>query len=223
VQHYYPTDLPGTTIKMLSKWKNDPLYEDLNWRLVLIGLVSSLGAMGFGFDNGWWAGALGLSEFQKKYGVYDESLKRWALPSDKTSVGTGTGSAGIILGCLIAPVITSKYGRKKAFLIMSCLMVIGIILEATAITTFWQLVVGRIIVYSGIGLASNCVPMYLSETSPNRIRGTTSLDLLYKLVTNLACVGAFLALYSFFNSLGVFMASVVVYLSRSRNDQWQYL
>ena len=59
--------------------------------------------------------------------------------------------------------------------------------------------------YSGIGLASNVVPMFLSEISPGRIRG------------------AFLALYSFFNSLGVFCASVVAYLSRSRSDQWQYL
>ena len=156
---------------MFSKWKQDPLYQDLNWRLVLIGLVSSLGAMGFGFDNGWWSGALGLSEFQKKYGEYDPEREQWVIPSVKTSVGTGTGSAGIILGCIIAPIVTSKLGRKKAFLIMSGLMLVGIALEATAITTFWQLVVGRIIVYAGIGLASNCVPMYLSETSPNRIRG----------------------------------------------------
>lgn len=190
---------------ILERAKADPLYEDLNWRLVLISVVSSLGAMGFGFDNGWWAGALGLSEFQRKYGEWDPELDAYAIPAHKTSVGTGTGSAGIILGCIIAPFVTSKLGRKKSFAVMSLLMVIGIVLEASAVTSFWQLVVGRIIVYSGIGLASNCVPMYLSETSPGRIRG------------------ALLALYSFFNSLGTFMASVVVYLARSRNDQWQYM
>ncbi|KAM5342504.1 hypothetical protein ACJ41O_013470 [Fusarium nematophilum] len=190
---------------MLQRIRNDPLYQDLNGRLVLIGVVSSLGAMGFGFDNGWWAGALGLSQFQLKYGEYDQALGRHAIPSHKTSVGTGTGSAGIILGCVIAPWVTSRLGRKKAFMVMSCLMVVGVVLEASAVTSFWQLVAGRIIVYSGIGLASNCVPMYLSETAPGRIRG------------------AFLALYSFFNSLGVFMASVVVYLSKTRSDQWQYL
>lgn len=61
---------------IMDRIRNDPLYQDLNWRLVLIGIVSSLGAMGFGFDNGWWAGALGLSEFQRKYGSYDEALGR---------------------------------------------------------------------------------------------------------------------------------------------------
>lgn len=139
--------------------------------LYLIGLISSLGAMGFGFDNGWWGGALGLSQFQMKYGEYDAKLGQWAMPSEKTSVGTGTGSAGIILGCIIAPIITSRFGRKMGFLVLSLLMIVGVILEASAITSFWQLAVGRIIVYSGIGLASNVVPTYLSECAPQRVRG----------------------------------------------------
>ncbi|KAK9319698.1 monosaccharide transporter [Lipomyces orientalis] len=183
--------------KMFVLIKN-ALYQDLNLHLILIGLISSVGALGFGFDNGWWGGALGLSEFKKKYG----DLR---YPSRKASVGTGTGSAGIILGCIIAPLVTSRIGRKKAFLVTSLLMSAGIVLEVSALTSFWQLVVGRIIVYSGIGLASNFVPMYLSECAPPRIRG------------------AFLALYSFFTSLGTFLASVVVYLSQTRHDRWQYL
>lgn len=157
--------------KMLAKLRNLPLFQDLNWRLAAVGLTSSLGAVGFGFDNGWWGGALGLSEFKHKYGAYDAELDAWALPSQKTSVGTGTGSAGIILGCLMAPIITSKFGRKAGFLALSLLMIVGVILEASAITSFWQLVVGRIIVYSGIGLASNVVPTYLSECAPTRVRG----------------------------------------------------
>ncbi|GMF78951.1 unnamed protein product [Aspergillus oryzae] len=155
---------------MLEQLKAQPLYQDLNWRLALIGGVSSLGALGFGFDNGWWGGALGLSQFQQKYGEYDDSLGHFVIPSQKTSVGTGTGSAGIILGCIIAPVVASKLGRRNSFLVLSLLMLIGITLEASAVTSFWQLVVGRIVVYSGIGLASNCVPLYLSECSPPRIR-----------------------------------------------------
>ncbi|KAF4827937.1 High-affinity glucose transporter ght2 [Colletotrichum tropicale] len=190
---------------MLARIKNDPLYQDLNWRLMLIGCVANLGAMGFGFDNGWWGGALGLSQFQKKYGEYDDALGRYAIPATKTSVGTGTGSAGIIIGCILAPFVTSRFGRKKSFLVISALMGTGVVLESSAVTSFWQLVVGRIMVYAGMGLASNLTPMYLSECSPPRIRG------------------AFLALYSFFLSFGVFMAAVAVYLSRTRNDQWQYL
>ncbi|EXF82423.1 hypothetical protein CFIO01_01883 [Colletotrichum fioriniae PJ7] len=144
---------------MFSRLKNDPLYQDLNWRLVLIGCVANLGAMGFGFDNGWWGGALGLSQFQRKYGAYNDELGRYAIPADKTSVGTGTGSAGIILGCIMAPLVTSRLGRKRSFLVISALMGAGVVLESSAVTSFWQLVVGRILVYAGMGLSSNVTPM----------------------------------------------------------------
>jgi MFS family permease len=211
---------------MLERLKQEPLYQDLNWRLVLIGLISSLGALGFGFDNGWWGGALGLSEFKKKYGEYDEETDSFALPSYKTSAGTGTGSAGIIIGCIIAPFVTTTLGRKKSFIVMSGLMSTGIVLEASAVTSFWQLVVGRMLVYSGIGLASNCVPMYLAECSPPKIRGLFCPRRWLSGMSILADprdIGAFLALYSFFTSLGGFLASVVVYGSKHRSDQWQYL
>lgn len=156
---------------MFSRLKNDPLYQDLNWRLVLIGCVANLGAMGFGFDNGWWGGALGLSQFQRNYGAYNDELGRYAIPAGKTSVGTGTGSAGIILGCIMAPLVTSRLGRKRSFLVISALMGAGVVLESSAVTSFWQLVVGRILVYAGMGLSSNVTPMYLSECAPPRIRG----------------------------------------------------
>ncbi|ODQ68887.1 hypothetical protein LIPSTDRAFT_101206 [Lipomyces starkeyi NRRL Y-11557] len=189
---------------MFAKLKQQELYQDLNARLILIGIISSMGALGFGFDNGWWGSALGLSQFQEKYGSYNPSTRKWAIPSEKTSVGTGTGSAGIILGCILAPFVTTILGRKKSFLVLSGLMVVGVILEVTALTSFWQLVVGRITVYSGIGLASNLVPMYQSECAPPRVRG------------------AYLALYSFFTSFGSFMSTLTVFLSRHRSDEWQY-
>jgi SP family sugar:H+ symporter-like MFS transporter len=125
--------------------------------------------MGFGFDNGWWGGALGLAPFARKYGAYNEATGTYDIPSEKQSAGTGTGSAGIILGCLIAPWLCQNLGRKPTLLVMASLLVVGIVLEASAITSFWQLVVGRVIVYSGIGLASNVVPMYQSECAPANV------------------------------------------------------
>lgn len=160
-------------IKMgLHAWlKDQPLYQDLNFRLVCVALISSLGAMGFGFDNGWWGSALGLSEFKRKYGSYSDSKHTWVIPGQRISVATGTGSAGIILGCLLAPMLTTKLGRKPTFLVLSVIKIVGITLEVTAVKSFWQLVVGRIVVYSAIGISSNVVPMYQSECAPARVRG----------------------------------------------------
>jgi len=114
---------------------------------------------------------LGLSGFKHKYGAYNPAMEQWAMPSQKASVGTGTRSAGIILGYLMAPIITSRFGRKAGFLVLSLLRILGVVLEPSAVTSYWQLVVGSIIVCSGIGLASNVVPTYLSECSPTRFRG----------------------------------------------------
>lgn len=54
---------------------------------------------------------------------------------------------------------------------MAGLLTVGVVSEASATASFWQLIVGRIIVYTGIGLASNVVPMYQSEVASGRIRG----------------------------------------------------
>jgi SP family sugar:H+ symporter-like MFS transporter len=166
-------------MSLFAMIREDPLYKDLNLRLICIGLISSLGAMGFGFDNGWWGSALGLSEFKKKYGTYDATSNAWALGSQKTSVATGTGSAGLIIGCLLAPYLTSTLGRKKTFLALSMIKIVGITLEASAISSFWQLVVGRVIVYAAIGISSNVVPMYQSECAPPRVRGLSCFFLFF--------------------------------------------
>ncbi|KAL2857358.1 general substrate transporter [Aspergillus pseudoustus] len=190
---------------MFNSFKESALYQELSLRLVFIGCFVSLGALGFGFDNSWWGGALGLSQFGEKYGSWDPSINNYSILSEKTSAGTGTGSAGIIIGCLIAPWLCQNLGRKPTLLVMAGLLSVGIVLEASAVTSYWQLVVGRVVVYAGIGLASNVVPMYQSECAPARIRG------------------ALLAAYSFWNIFGSFLGTLVVYLCRNIKGDWAFL
>ncbi|KAB8268089.1 hypothetical protein BDV30DRAFT_231031 [Aspergillus minisclerotigenes] len=178
-----------------SGLKEQLLYQDLNIRLLCVFLISSLGATGFGFDNGWWGSISGLSEFQKKYGAYNDSKQAGETPGQTMSVAAGTGSAGIIFGCLLAPTLTSKLGRQPTFLIMSIIKTMCITLEVTAMKSFWQLVVGRIFIYYAIGISSNVVPMYQSEFAPATVRG------------------AFLALHSFLTSFGQFMATLAYFVS----------
>jgi SP family sugar:H+ symporter-like MFS transporter len=54
-------------------------------------------------------------------------------------------------------------------LAMTAVLSLDIVLEASAVTSFWQLVVCRIVVYSGIGIASEIVPMYQSESTLVRL------------------------------------------------------
>jgi SP family sugar:H+ symporter-like MFS transporter len=147
------------------------VIQELNPRIAFIGVFAALGALGFGYDNGWWGGVLGLPAFQRKYGTFDEAVGGYTIPAVRLSTGTGTGSAGVILGSLIAPWLCLHLGRKPTLMVMAGILTVGVVIEATAITSFWQLVVGRIIVYAGIGLAANVVPMYQSECAPAKFRG----------------------------------------------------
>ncbi|TQN64666.1 Maltose permease MAL31, partial [Colletotrichum shisoi] len=69
------------------------------------------------------------------YGAFDAELGRYAIPSNKLSVGTGTGSAGIIIGCVIAPVVTSKLGRKMAFVII--IVILCQLIVPLGYVSFW--------------------------------------------------------------------------------------
>ncbi|KAJ5492265.1 hypothetical protein N7453_010362 [Penicillium expansum] len=166
---------------MLAALRNLPIYEDLNRGIAFVGFTSSLGALGFGYNNGWWGGALGISEFKRKYGSYNSALDEWSIASENLSVGTGTGSAG--------------------FLVLSLLVMLGFVLEASTVMFL--------------------LDRWLSVESLF-ILALDLLQMLFPLI-HLSVRGVFLALYSFFTSLGVFIATLVVYLSRNRTDKWQYL
>ncbi|KAK9428002.1 general substrate transporter [Lipomyces doorenjongii] len=183
------------------------IFRELNARLVFVAAISSIGSMGFGFDNNWWGGALGLSEFKETFGKLNPITGNYYLPSSYTSAGTGLGSAGIIIGCLIAPYCARVFGRKRSFLAVASLLSVGTIIQATTVRSFWQLTVGKVVTCAGIGLASNIVPLYLAECSPASIRGTIG-----------NC-------YSFFNAGGAFISAVTIFLSDKylTSSKWSYL
>merc|ERR1719397_1759332 len=66
--------------------------------------------------------------------------------------------------------VTERFGRKPAILVASVVFTIGSVVMAVA----WHkavLLVGRIVVGMGIGMASMCIPVYMAETSPVELRG----------------------------------------------------
>ena len=75
------------------------------------------------------------------------------------------------MGALIAGPMSDRMGRKPVIIIADILFTIG----ALVMMISWSipiLMVGRIIVGLGVGIASLVVPVYLSEISPIEVRGT---------------------------------------------------
>jgi MFS family permease len=130
-----------------------------NQRYVYIAAIfAAIGGLLFGYDTGVISGALifikqsfGLSIFQQELAV--------------SSVLVGAAVLAITGGSL-----SDRFGRRKMLLITSVVFIAGA-LACAAAGSIEILILGRVIVGMGIGLASSVVPLYISEISPANARG----------------------------------------------------
>ncbi|KAL6970184.1 Sugar transporter [Sarracenia purpurea var. burkii] len=78
--------------------------------------------------------------------------------------------AGAIVGAAIGGWLNDRLGRRKSILIADVLFFIGAVVMAAAPVP-GVIIIGRIFVGFGVGMASMTAPLYISEASPARIRG----------------------------------------------------
>jgi sugar porter (SP) family MFS transporter len=145
-------------------------------------IFAAIGGLLFGYDTGVISGALifikqsfGLSIFQQELAV--------------SSVLVGAAVLAITGGSL-----SDRYGRRKMLLITSVVFILGALVCAAA-GSIQILILGRVIVGMGIGLASSVVPLYISEISPANARGWQVS--LFQLAITVGILAAYLADYVF--------------------------
>ncbi|XP_043693154.1 probable inositol transporter 2 [Telopea speciosissima] len=78
--------------------------------------------------------------------------------------------AGAIIGAAIGGWMNDRYGRRISILVADSLFFKGAIVMASAPNPA-LLIVGRIFVGLGVGMASMTSPLYISEASPAKVRG----------------------------------------------------
>lgn len=119
---------------------------------------------------------IGSTYFNRQFGsgetVVDGETVRILTASD-TSTGTSLGTVGIILGCMIAPFINERFGRKASFVVLGVVGIIGTLIQicCTFNRSFWLLVAGKVVVNASVGTSSAVVGAYQAECAPARIRG----------------------------------------------------
>ncbi|XP_010538418.1 PREDICTED: inositol transporter 4 [Tarenaya hassleriana] len=129
--------------------------------IMRLALSAGIGGLLFGYDTGVISGAL----LYIKDDFEQVEKKTWL---QETIVSMAV--AGAIVGAAIGGWINDKFGRKISILIADVLFFIGAIVMAIAPTP-WVIIIGRILVGFGVGMASMTSPLYISEASPARIRG----------------------------------------------------
>jgi SP family galactose:H+ symporter-like MFS transporter len=124
-----------------------------------VAVVAAIGGLLFGYDTGVISGAL---LFLKE---------SFALNDTTQEIAVSVVLAGAIVGALGAGRVNDVLGRKITLLLLAVIFTVGAVLTAISPNLLF-FIVCRIIVGIGIGAAASVVPVYISEMSPPRLRGT---------------------------------------------------
>ncbi|KAK9099890.1 hypothetical protein Scep_023320 [Stephania cephalantha] len=136
----------------------------LSWTrpyILRLALSAGIGGLLFGYDTGVISGAL-------LYIRDDFQSVQKNIPLQEAIVSMAV--AGAIIGAALGGWINDSFGRKKSILIADVAFALGAVLMAVAPTPA-MIILGRIFVGVGVGMASMTSPLYISEASPAHIRG----------------------------------------------------
>ncbi|XP_060742148.1 solute carrier family 2 member 13b isoform X2 [Tachysurus vachellii] len=159
----------------------------------ILAFFSALGGFLFGYDTGVVSGAMLLLKKEMNLSTLWQELL----------VSSTVGAAA--LSALAGGFLNGLYGRRKCIMLASIIFTAGGIILSLAPNKS-VLLIGRLIVGLGIGIASMTVPVYIAEVSPPQLRG--------QLVT----------INTLFITGGQFIASVVDgAFSYMEHDGWRYM
>nr|CAD1836996.1 unnamed protein product [Ananas comosus var. bracteatus] len=152
--------MPGSSGILDSPAKRDMSFFSNGYVLGLT-VTAGIGGLLFGYDTGVISGALlyirdDFKAVNDNY-VLQETIVSMAL------VGAMIGAAG-------GGWVNDAYGRKKATLLADVVFTVGSLIMCAAPDPY-VLILGRLLVGLGVGIASVTAPVYIAEAAPSEIRG----------------------------------------------------
>jgi MFS transporter, SP family, arabinose:H+ symporter len=175
--------------------------KDRRISLTAVTIVASLGGFLFGFDMAVISGVLPLIKGQFALSAVQEG---WFVSS---------ALIGCILGVALSGELSDRFGRRKLMLLSATLFLVSAV-GCALMPNLSLIVASRLIGGIGIGIASNVVPLYISEIAPANIRGR--LVTYYQLAITLGILAAYLT-----NAFLVNYASGAVTQSLLMRETWR--
>jgi SP family galactose:H+ symporter-like MFS transporter len=155
-----------------------PVARKIRPIVYFVGFTAALAGLLFGLDVGVISGA---QQFIQK----DFQIPDWTVESIVSALLWGA-----VFGTLISGYFSSHFGRRKTILISALIFIVGSLLCSLA-TSANILIGARFILGTAVGVASFTAPLYLSEISPQKVRG--SMISMYQLMITIGIVIAFLS------------------------------
>ncbi|KAK3385861.1 general substrate transporter [Podospora didyma] len=163
----------------------------VTWQAYLICAFASFGGIFFGYDSGYINGVLGSNIFIHAV----EGMEATKVGESHTSLIVSILSCGTFFGALIAGDVADWIGRKWTVILGCFIYMLGVAIQMITGTgdALGAIVAGRLVAGLGVGFESAIVILYMSEICPRKVRG------------------ALVAGYQFCITIGIMLASCVVY------------
>src|SRR5271163_1062314 len=148
-----------------------------------IGFTAALAGLLFGLDVGVISGAKQF--IQTEFLIPDDDSGRWTIGCIVSAL-----LCGAVYGTLVSGLLSSHFGRRKTILISALIFILGSLLCSLA-TSADILIAARLLLGIAVGVASFTAPLYLSEISPQSVRG--AMISMYQLMITIGIVIAFIS------------------------------
>ncbi|GAB3667227.1 sugar porter family MFS transporter [Halopiger thermotolerans] len=165
--------------------------DERNPFVYVVAALAALNGLLFGFDTGVISGAmLYIRETFELTAILGVSMNSSLVEG----VIVSGAMVGAIIGAAFGGRLADRLGRRRLILVGAVIFFVGSLIMAIA-PTVEILILGRIIDGIGVGFASVVGPLYISEISPPKIRG--SLVSLNQLTVTTGILVAYLVNYAF--------------------------
>jgi MFS family permease len=133
-------------------------------------LVSTIGALCYGYDTIYYTGIQGMKAFIRDYGDL-KADGTYALSTTFLSVTASVIYVGEFTGALSIAPINDTLGRKAVFLSASICIILGAIVQLLSDGHYSAFCVGRVLVGLGIGQFTASCLIYIGEVASSEFRG----------------------------------------------------
>ena len=174
--------------------------------VIFMAIVAAIGGILFGYDT---AVISGTTEIVRNQFALNDLTEGWYV---------GCALIGSICGVLAAGTLSDYLGRKLTMLISAALFSISAI-GCAVCCSFEGLVAYRIIGGVGIGIVSIVSPIYISEVSPAKIRGT--LVSLYQLAVTVGFLLAYLANWAIDSNINAACVGETLWQKIMHTEAWR--
>lgn len=144
--------------------------------IIFVAWVAAMGGLIFGYDIAGAGATFVMDGFREHFkwdcppGALDcVAATQSEIDRDKGLIN-GLFGLGATVGALVNPHFAETYGRRPTLSISVVVFMIGATVQAFA-PFMWVMWLARMVAGMGIGMLSMCAPVFISECSPEHIRG----------------------------------------------------